>query len=258
MKVIRLGQSLVDGGAFPPPPPTANALLFLKRNTHMYSGFDSVCATVTPPTSSDASTIGVDSPLTKWEDYNGSGVYAEQTSCIDCPQYQYGYGYAAFDATRYFNINTPVTLTGEFTIYVKATFAATAGKALIGGDVSNFWRITNVSSFRLRIDGVPNNDFTEATDTISTGGVDSDMYICVLSRDASGYLSMFVHGGVKDNAYNDKAWGSTTNQDTDTMTISNVGAKEDDVQNFDGWMSDVLIYDTQHDASERAIIYNYL
>ena len=257
MKVIRLGQTLVNGGAFPPPPPTANALLFLKRNTHMYSGFDSLCATVTPPTSSDASTIVADSPLTKWEDYNGSGIYAEQAVCLDCPEYLFGYGYARFDGTQFFDMNTPVSLTGEFTIYVKATFQTTNTKALIGGDTINFWRITNNKSFRLRIDGTPNNDFTEVTDTILTGDQTDPMYICVLSRDASGYLSMFVHGGVKPG-YNDKAWGSTTNQDTDTMTISNVGAKEDDVQNFHGWMSDVLIYDTHHDASERAIIYNYL
>ena len=261
MKLIRLGQTLCEGASFPPIPPTANALLFLRKNTHMFQGFanDDCSIVYNPPRSSDDSTMQEQGPITKWEDYNGSGVYAEQTTCVDCPLYYYGYGFAIFDTDRFFDLNTPVSLTGEFTIYFRAVFSSTNSKALIGGDTSNFWRVTNNKSFRLRIDGTPNHDFTEVTDTIATSvGIKSVPYICVLSRDASGYLSMFVHDGPRPYNYNDKAWGSTTNQDTDTMTISNVGAKEDDVQNFSGWMSDVLVYDTHHDSAQRNQVYQYI
>jgi len=252
MKLIRLGQTLCDGKAAPPPPPTANALLFLKKNTNMYGGFHTEgCAVVDPPRSSNASTMYYGQPITKWEDYNGSSVYAEQTTCLDCPQYNYGSAETAVGETRFFDLNSSVVLTGEFTIYIKAILGATNNNSFVGGNSTNFWRISNNKEFRVRIGGTANNLFTEATDTI---GINNKGYIFCLQRDASGYLSLFVNG----REYNDKPWGSTTNQDIDTMTIGNIGAQADDTQTFAGNLNDVLIYDTEHDASQRAIIYNYL
>tara|TARA_R110001599_G_C12143584_1_gene650829 strand:- start:319 stop:1086 length:768 start_codon:yes stop_codon:yes gene_type:complete len=255
MKLLRLGQTLCEGSSFPPQPPSANALLFLKENTHMFSGFDSSCGVVSPPTSSDDSTIGHLDHITKWEDYNGGSVYAEQTTCVDSPQYSSGAAQFDTSFSMYFDLSSDVVLTGEFTIYIKASLDGTSNKAFVGGSTSNFWRISNNKEFRVRIGGVTNNLFTEATDTINTA---KRAYVFCLQRDSSGYLSMFVDGGSGAQTYYDKAWGSTTNQDTDTMTISNIGATADDTQTFEGIMRDVLIYDTEHNATQRNIIYNYL
>ena len=256
MKLIRLGQSLCEGSSFPPPPPTANALLFLRKNTNMYGGFHTEdCSVIDPPRSSNASTMYKGQPITKWEDYNGSGVYAEQTTCLDCPKYNSGVANFDVGDSLFFDLSGDVVLTGEFTIYIKAVLEGTSNKSFVGGDTSNFWRISNNKEFRVRIGSSANNLFTEVTDTIGT--TSRDRYVFCLQRDASGFLSMFVDGGFTQ-AYNDKAWGSTTNQDTDTMTISNIGAQADDTQTLEGDLYDVLIYDTEHNATERNIIYNYL
>ena len=119
MKLIRLGQTLCEGASFPPPPPTANALLFLKKNTNMYGDLEIDCTTPANYSSND-STFAKGAPISKWEDYNGGSVYAEQTDCADRPIY--ATGRARFDSgtTEFFDLNTPVVLTGEFTIYLQA------------------------------------------------------------------------------------------------------------------------------------------
>lgn len=256
MKLIRLGQSLCEGKAAPPPPPTANALLFLKENTHMFADFDGSCVALDPAHTSDDSTMNRKDRINKWEDYNGGSIYALQNTCIDAPLYLYGA--AGFDTnfSLYLDLSSDIVLTGEFTIYFNARMSGTTNNAFIGGSTSNFWRISNNKEFRVRIGGTANNLFTETTDIIATDT--RAPYVFCLQRDSSGFLSLFVNGGTEPNNYSDKAWGSTTNQDTDTMTINNIGATADDTQTFEGSMFDVLVYDTKHNAAQRAIIYNYL
>jgi hypothetical protein len=220
----------------------------------MYADLEADCTTVvSPPYSSDASTMPYSIPISKWEDYNGGAVFAEQTDCTDRPLFR---GYAHFNILEspFFDLNTDITLTGEMSIYVKCVLSGTSNKAFLGGDSSNFFRISNNKEFRVRMGSSGNNLFTETTDIITVGA--KTAYIFCLQRDSSGYLSLFVDGGLEN--YADKAWGSTTNQDTDTMSIGNIGASADDTQTFAGSMYDVLIYDTEHTPAERQIIYNYI
>ena len=256
MKIIRLGQTLCDGSGLPPIPiPSTNLELFLRHNFNQYATEDASGTPVSPPYSSNASTMPANNPLTSWVDStSGSSIQAEQTILADRPTYNSGS--AACDGTQYFDMDTTINLTGEFTIYIKSKLNGTSNKALIGGSTSNFWRISNNKEFRARIGGVTNNLFTEATDIISTGT--KAMYTFVIQRDSSGYLSMFVNGGDASGQYSDKAWGVTTNQDTDTMAISNIGATADDTQNMDGQIRSVVIYSTDHNATERQQVYNYI
>tara|TARA_R110002167_G_scaffold199332_1_gene402546 strand:- start:1085 stop:1837 length:753 start_codon:yes stop_codon:yes gene_type:complete len=250
MKLIRLGQSLCEGSSFPPPPPTANALLFLKHNTNMYGDLEDDCVTPANYSSNDSTFVKA-GPISSWEDYNGVGNYAEQVDCADRPHYVIGRARFSPGTSNFFDLDIPIVLTGEFTMYIKASLSGTTNKAFLGGDTSNFWRISNNKEFRVRIGGTTNNLFTEVTDTIGTS---LEVYVFCLQRDTSGFLSLFVEGG----GYSDKSWGSTTNVDTDTMTISNIAATSDDTQTLEGDLYDVLIYDTKHGTIQRNIIYDYL
>ncbi len=256
MKLLRLGQSLCEGKAAPPPPPTANALLYLKENTHMASSFDTNCVVISPETSSDASTINYQDKITRWINYPALSNQAEQSTCTDSPEYYYGAANFPTGESVYFDLFHDIVLTGEFSIYFKVTMGGTTNNAFIGGSTSNFWRISNNKEFRVRIGGTANNLFTETTDIIATNT--AAPYVFCLQRDTSGFLSLFVDGGTEPNNYFDKAWGSTTNVDTDTMTITNIGATADDTQTFEGKMYDVLVYDTKHSTAQRNIIYDYL
>ena len=197
MKIIRLGQTLCDGSGLPPIPiPSTNLELFLRHNFNQYATEDASGTPVSPPYSSNASTMPIANPISSWVDAtSGSSIQAEQTTFADRPTY--GGGTASFSGVEYFDMDTTINLTDA-------------------------------------------------------------LYTFVIQRNSTGYLSMFVNGGDASGQYSDKAWGVTTNQDTDTMAISNIGATADDTQNMDGQIRSVVIYSTDHNATERQQVYNYI
>tara|TARA_R110002110_G_scaffold54725_1_gene156799 strand:- start:238 stop:1011 length:774 start_codon:yes stop_codon:yes gene_type:complete len=256
MKIIRLGQSLMNSGDIPPPqPPTGDLRVFYKKNTGMTGDLEADCTTVPSPTySSDDSNFPNNAPISAWKDFNGSANAAIQATCTDRPLYQTG-GKAHFDShTPHFNTTSDITLTDEFTMYIKVNLDGTSNKGLIGGASTNFWRLSTNKEFRLRIAGTPNNLFTEVTNTITTNGKND--YVFVLQRNSDSQLSMHVQGG--NEAYVDQVWGSTAQEDSDTMVIKSIGASYGTTQTLEGELSDVLIYGADHTPAERLQVYNYI
>ena len=179
-------------------------------------------------------------------------INAGQATSADKPNWDSSQlGTVAFPVGTFMDLNSTISEAGLFTIYTKVYLNGTTNAAFLGSSTTNFFRISNNKEFRVRIGSAVNNLFTEVTDTISTGV----WYTFVLQRiNGSGDLRMYVNGG----SYSDKAWGSTTNQDTDTFSIDNIGAAADDTNTMDGNISDILLYGSAHTAAERAKIYNYL
>ena len=67
---------------------------------------------------------------------------------------------------------------------------------------------------------------------------------------------MHVQGGDED--YVDQVWGSTAQEDNDTMTIKSIGSQHGTTQTLEGELSDVLIYGADHTAAERLTVYNFI
>ena len=120
MKVIRLGQSLMNSGDIPPPkPPTADLEVFYKKNTGMIGELKADCTTVPSPAySSDDSNFPNNEPISLWKDFNGSANAAIQVECPDSPLYKDGKAHF-FSGTPNFRTTSDISLTDEFTMYIK-------------------------------------------------------------------------------------------------------------------------------------------
>lgn len=243
-----------SGDIPPPPPPTADLEFYLRKNQGMEGNLEADCVTVPSPLySSDDSNFPTNAPISLWKDFAGTGNSAIQTTCANRPLYRAGK--AHFDSgSPNLEISSQIDLTGEFTMYFKANLDGTSNKGFIGGSSSNFWRISNNKQFRVRIGNTANSEFIEATDTITINGKYD--YIFVLQRNTDSQLSMHVQGGTE--GYNDKVWGATGQEDSDTMEIKSIGASYGTTQTFAGELSDVLIYSADHSAAERLQVYNYI
>ena len=212
---------------------------------------DSTGATLSPQHTSNTGDMVNGDRINGWLATVGT-INAGQATSADKPNWDSSQlGTVAFPVGTFMDLNGTISEAGLFTIYTKVYLNGTTNAAFLGSSTTNFFRISNNKEFRVRIGSAVNNLFTEVTDTISTGV----WYTFVLQRiNGSGDLRMYVNGG----SYSDKAWGSTTNQDTDTFSIDNIGAAADDTNTMDGNISDILLYGSAHTAAERAKIYNYL
>jgi hypothetical protein len=190
-------------------------------------------------------------------------VKAVQTTSADKPEWN-TYSLAPltekpmifFDGNTFMDINTDITIAAEqdFTIMAHVIFTDLTARAMYGSNANNFFRINTSASFRCKIGGSGNSNFTEASDTITT----NKDYFVTLQRSggASGRLACYVHA---DDLYDDKAWGSTGNEDPDEFSINNIGASSDDTSNFKGVFKNLFIYKGAALTSDnRKTLYTYM
>ena len=194
---------------------------------------------------------------------NSLSVKAEQTTSADKPEWNtYALAPAAekpmiyFDGNTFMDINTNIDIAAnqDFTIMAHVVFTDLTARAMYGSNANNFFRINTSAGFRCKIGGTGNSNFTEASDTISTN---KDFFVTIQrSNGATGNLACFVHA---EDIYEDKAWGSTTNEDPDAFTINNIGAAADDTMNFKGVFKNLFIYKGVALSSDyRKVLYKYM
>ena len=234
----------------------SNLDLWLRENYKMTADEDSSDDPLSPVHSTDAGTMEDGDRINFWGDQSGNANNAVQTTTADKPSWSTDQlGSINNAAGNFLDLTSTLTINANtnFSIVFRVNFGATNARAFMGNDSSNFFRLNDASTFRVRIGSAASNNFTEASDTISTG----TFYTVILSRSngATGDLRLYVDGG----SYSDKTWGSTTNTDNDAFTITNICAAADDTNTMNGFVSDVLIYNgTVLTTAQRSTIYNYL
>lgn len=182
--------------------------------------------------------------ITKWENYGGRGAYlgAEPS---DAPRFVLEDNTLEFSSnSRYFNLfndndsDKKIEFTGVFTLIMRLRFTTTTNDALFGHNGEDFFRLSNNKSFRTKIGGTNQNNFTEGTDEIDSGAT-APYYCIFFTRNALDETFVVVDGG----AYNVKKWGGSGIIDADVCTVSNIGSQANNVQSMGGNLKDVLIYE---------------
>jgi hypothetical protein len=243
------------------PNDVSNLELFLKFNQKITADEDSTGGALSPEHSTALNTMDTGDRINLWKDQTSNANDATQTTSADKPSWNvFNLAPAAepnsvaFDGSQYMDLDSSVSISAnqDFTIVTQVLFENVTAKAIYGSDASNFFRINDATGFRCKIGGAPNNNFTEASDTI----VVDKWFTVVFSRinGATGDLRLYVDG----QAYEDKAWGSTSLTDADAFTINNIGSAADDTNNLDGVLRNVLIYKKALTATERKNLYIYL
>ena len=263
--MLRLGQSLsvvsIKNAPFMPDNISVPLTAWWKFQSKITADEDGSGSTLSPNHTTGTNTMQTNDRINQWDDFTGT-YSATQTTSADKPRWNTVPSAPAeqkpnvyFDGNFWLDMDDQIDIAEEeeFSIVIECVFSNLSLKTMIGGSSTDFWRINSATGFRCKIGGAGNNNFTEASDTIST----NKNYIITLSREgAAGNLSCYVHGG---GSYIDKAWGSTSLTDPDAFTLSNIGASEDDTNNFEGVIKNVLIYKGGHlSTTERKDLYTYL
>jgi hypothetical protein len=210
-------------------------------------------------------TMSTTDKVNEWIDImdNSLSVKAVQTTSADKPTWgTYGTAPASekpmilFDGDTFMDINTNIDIAAnqDFSIMAHVVFTNTNARAMYGSNANNFFRINNEEGFRCKIGGSGNSNFTEVSDTIT---LNTDYFVTIQrSNGATGRLAVYVHS---EGLYEDKTWGSTTNNDPDAFTINNIGAAADDSMNFTGIFKNLFIYKGAALTSDnRKSLYTYL
>ena len=234
--------------------------LWLKFNQLITADEDTDGEPLDPEHSTALNTMVTDDRINLWKDQTSNANNAAQTTSADKPRWNTFAGASDeplsvfFDGTQFMDLDSSVSISAnqDFTIVTQVLFENLTAKAIYGSDSSNFFRINDATGFRNKIGGAGNNNFTEASDTISV----DKWYTVIFTREngATGDLRLYVNGA----GYSDKAWGSTALTDADAFTINNIGSAADDTNQLQGVLRNVIVYKTAISASERSDMYIYL
>ena len=241
------------------PSDISNLEMWLKFNTDITADQNAAGDTLDPAHSTITNTMETDDKINAWEDFSGNSYTAVQTTEVDKPEwnrYSSAYSYVPyFSGTKYMDLDSAMSISAnqDFSIVTEVMFTSVSQKAIYGSDSSNFFRINAADSFRCKIGGAGNNNFTEASDTIAL----NTYYTVIFTREngATGDLRLYVNGG----GYSDKAWGSTALTDADAFTINNIASAADDTNQLEGYLKNVLIYKGRAlTTANRKSLYEYL
>tara|TARA_R110002167_G_scaffold57725_1_gene163331 strand:+ start:687 stop:1472 length:786 start_codon:yes stop_codon:yes gene_type:complete len=257
--MLGLSNSLISGltaGESPWTPETpTNLAVWLKFNTNITSDEGDGSSY---PHSTVAGTMVDGDKINAWNAFGSTSVNSTQTTSADKPRWETDsadLGAVNFVAAiKYMDFSSDITIAADtdFSIVMRIKPGSFA-KTLLGSSAGEFLKLQDNKTIRLFIDNV-GIDFEEASDTFAT----DTYYTIVFSRTngSTGDLNVYVNGG----AYSDKDWDAAENTtDSKDFVISNLGAKEDDSNNFQGFMKDVIIYNgTALTDSNRSELYTYL
>ena len=241
-----VGLSMAKGGAIIPYPETIPGLkLWLRYNTGHIS-------------ENDETTLGHDiddgDRIKEWNDYSTNDNPARQLTAADMPLFESDDNSIEFSAnSRWFDLRTSIGFEDVFTLIMRVKFSSTTNDSLFGHSSTDFFRITNNKSFRAKIGGTAQNNFTESTNVIEAGA-GAPYYIIVFQRDSDDNCYVRVHGDVYENYH----WGGAAVSDSDAFTISNVGCQADDVQEMGGNVKDVLVYEKYLTETQLLSMYTFL
>lgn len=257
--MLGLGNSVISGSYSAWSPTEVSGLsLWLKAGTNITSDENDAGGSIDHST---ANGDMVDSDrINAWNGVSPTTINAVQTTSADKPRWESDIadlGGLNFKAnSKFMTLSSNVTLSGVFTIVLYIRPNDLSGtKTIISLDDNEFFQFNSNKLIRLKVD---NNtiDFAESSDTIPT-----DSYVTlILTRDDSDQWNLFVKG---DSVYTtEQNWGDadqTVTGGDGVFTVSNLGARDPESNNFNGFIKDFIIYNgTALNSAERAEVYSYL
>ena len=265
--MLGLGNSVtsayVQQDAYVDPSSLGTLALWLKFNTDIF-------ADEPDAGNSNDDTLSHNDRINEWRDQSGNNNHAVQTVTADKPRADITNNSGAekgsvnfINNVKYMNLTSNINLTGDFTIMIRFTLDnATSERAFLGDSDNDFLMLQSVSEFRTALGGSNVSAFSEPSLAI-TAGNHAVKSIVTFTR-SSGALSIHVNAGVSgsgfNNVHDDVDWDAAENlTDSDAITITNIGSRADDADDFRGHFYDILIYDgVALTESQRKLNYDYL
>ena len=209
--------------------------------------------------------------VNQWNDLSGNSNNAVQTVSGDKPRWDIT-GNSGADLggvkfpnhAKYMNLTSTINLTGDFTIMTRVRIVNLGGhRTFLGDSNDDYFHINNGNPDKFTL-GLNGTDYAweDASATDVTVGDPDYRQIITITR-SSGALSLHVNGGTSAGGWNnqqdDVDWDSAeTHSTTDTLTLSNIGSKADDGEDFNGFIFDMLIYTSALSEADRKLNYDYL
>jgi len=270
--MLGLGVSLSKedySGGYESPLSISGLELWLGFNSGIGSNEDSSGGTVNH--TSDADTLTHNTKISSWKDMSANGNDAVQTTSVKKPRWDItsnsgaDIGGVKFpNNAKYMDLSSNISLTGAFTIMVRARFITTINnRSLVGNSATDVLTIIDSDKIQTLLGGSGTSNFEDTSATDIPTGDATKRQIITLSRDGSDRIKVYVNGGTAAGGWNneqdDVDWDSAENHtDSDTFTISNIGSSADDTNKHNGFIYDVLIYRKALTEAERKLNYDYL
>ena len=247
------------------PETLSNLQLWLAFNTNITSDQEGS----SPFDSHDHSTtagnmVGTDK-INAWNAAGSTSINITQTTQSKKPTWPTDgadVGGAYFSGNKVMELSSDVVFgeSKDFTIAIRfkavGLSASTYNKAFMGSAGSEFIRISNNTTFRLKINGT-NRDFALASGTIAT-----DEYFTLLivrSDGSTSNVNMFVRG---NESLNSEAAGTSVGsevRDTGEITINGIGGTDENTGQANSFIKDVLMWNgTAASSGDREEIFNYI
>ncbi len=198
----------------------------------------------------DSSTItmNVSNKVSQWDDKSGQGNYAIQSVEVNKPTYTTS-GISGRPSLTFAGspnimiLNDPISLTGDFSIFYVSNGANVGTEMILGH-----------STQTQKIGVLTNNVFTRVLNGGSadtTVAFDTGDSISYVSRDSSDKVDFAYNNGSLNRLYSDVAQSGTS-------LWNLIGRGSTLAQNWDGDISEILVYNSKLSTVERNDVLNYL
>ena len=275
--MLGLGSSLSSTSAttsWAPSDAARYPALWFRNNQGIVSDESGDGTSYSPVRTSELGNLSDEDKINEWVGVGNTGKTFHQETAADKPRFETDaadFGSLAFpSAAKFMNLvdaegsATNINLTGAFTILVRCKPTDfTNSNAILGSNDEEFLRFGAGSgnlddSIRLKID---NNavSFTESSNTFST----SEYVTLIVTRNTSNQCNVFVYSNTYKTTASGTAWGTANQQPGGsatllTKTINNLGCDDDDATNFTGFISDLVVWELELTAAERALAFAYV
>ena len=242
------------------PASLSNLTLWLAFNQNITADQNAAAGSVSHSTA--AGNMADGDRINAWNAFGDTSINAVQATQADKPFWETDtadIGGVRFPGTKFLELSADVVLDAntDFTIAVRLkTINFDAGRGIMGSATNEFIRVTNTTTFRMKINNV-NRDFA-----LASGNMVTDEYftlIIVRSDGSTGNLNVFIRG---DESLDGTATGTQVGgeiADPTEITISDIAVTNDEAGNFAGFFKDVIIWDGSAASSgDRKEIFDYI
>ena len=269
--MLGLGNSLISSSptmTWAPTDIARNPALWFRNNTGIVSNEAGDGTSYGTHRTSELGNLSDEDKINNWIGHASTNLSFNQETSADKPRFETDtadFGSLAFpNAAKFMNLIATggsaetVDLGNNFTILVRCKVTDLTGtRAILGHNDQEFLRFGSTAgnlnnTIRLRIDNTA-LDFTEASNTFST----SEYVSIIVTRDGSDEIGVFVNSATY-NSESGQEWGITGESLSGTLSISNLGCQSDDGTNFQGFISDLIVWPIELSAAERILAFNYV
>tara|TARA_R100001591_G_scaffold117556_1_gene137281 strand:- start:273 stop:1088 length:816 start_codon:yes stop_codon:yes gene_type:complete len=245
-------------------PPT----LWFRNNHGIISSEGGDGVSYSPDRSSELGNLSDEDKIKQWTGQGSTALNFRQTTAADMPRFETDaadFGSLAFpNAAKYMDLfedggsGSTARFSAQFTILVRCKVTdLSAARTVLGDDDEEFIRFGGGSgqltnTIRMKI----NNNAVNFTN--GSGNFRTDEYTnFIITRDESNLCKLFVYSSSISSNEQGTEWGGETTQ-AGEISISNLGSSDDDTNNFQGFISDVIVWASELSNEERELAFNYV